>query len=206
MYIFQVKCCFSIASTDAADAAHFNEKATRLALSKGKIMLVELIQLTSTWHFLGAVGQLPVYILDPAVAIHALVQVTDPVPPGIGIPMPLLLQNDVGIVLLLGPHLAEDNVALLHLAVVDHWHVDAQVVGTDPGPQRPARRAVRHRLALLQLVLDEFIALLAQTHLFIPAVRSGSPVNVAEVAHAYLVRLRQELRRIPHGARRNDIS
>ena len=119
--------------------------------------------------------------------------------------MPLLGENEVGIVVPPGLHLAEDNVALLHLAVVDHWHVDAQVVGTDLGPQRPARRAVRHCLARLQLFLDEPIAHFAETKLFIP-ILSESPVNIAEVAHAYLVRLRQELRRIPHGARRNDIS
>ena len=54
-------------------------------------------------------GQLPIYVVDEAVAIDALLQVTDPVLPSMRIAMPLLPENEVGTEEPRGQHLAEDN-------------------------------------------------------------------------------------------------
>ena len=50
-------------------------------------------------------------LVDEAVAIDALLQVTDPVLPSMRVVMPLLPENEVGTEEPRGQHLAEDNCA-----------------------------------------------------------------------------------------------
>lgn len=110
----------------------------------------------------------------------------------------LLHLHEVGVVVPPGLDLAEDDVALVHLLIESNRKVATEVVAVHPGMERPATLAVGHRLALLELGLDELVAHLAQSSLLGP-IRMQCPVRIELVARPHLMCLQDEVRHLAGG-------